>query len=194
MPKIVDIPAQRLEILLAAKEVFSNKGIEGTGITHVAEAAGIGRSSIYHYFKDKDSLVAALILELMAQEEEQFRTALDKDVGNPLGRIINLASRQLDTFKEWKEMAGLTLDMWSRHQQQLRPFFQDIRTLLAELISEGQESGDINQLVDAEFTSACIIATIDGLLLQYVVDPEVFSDSNRIRATLISTITRQLQP
>ncbi|MBQ62617.1 MAG: hypothetical protein CMQ19_11150 [Gammaproteobacteria bacterium] len=31
-------------------------------MTHVAEATGIGRSSIYHCFKDKDSLISALIL------------------------------------------------------------------------------------------------------------------------------------
>ena len=193
MPKIVDIPAQRREILQAAREVFARKGVEGTGMTHVAEATGMGRSSLYHYFKDKDTLVAALIQELMEQEEDQFRAALKNGNGSPLERITVLIDQQVDTFDEWREMAGLTLDLWSRHQQELLPFFRDLRTLLATLIEEGQEKGSIDRLVDAEFTAASIIATIDGLLLQYVVDPDAFSDREHVRSALIRAVTRQLQ-
>jgi len=193
MPKIVDIPAQRREILKAAKEVFARKGVEGTGMTHVAEATGMGRSSLYHYFKDKDMLVAALIQELMQQEEDQFRAALENGTGSPLERITELIGKQVDTFDEWRKMAGLTLDLWSRHQQKLRPFFRDLRTLLSTLIEEGQEKGDIDRSVDADFTSASIIATIDGLLLQYVVDPDAFSDRELVRSEMIKAVTRQLQ-
>jgi AcrR family transcriptional regulator len=193
MPKIVDIPAQRREILQAAKEVFARKGVEGTGMTHIADAAKMGRSSLYHYFKDKDNLVAALIQELMEQEVDQFRAALESGTESPLERIKELVGQQVDTFDEWCEMAGLTLDLWSRHQQKLRPFFRDLRTLLATLIEEGQEKGDIDRSLDADFTSASIIATIDGLLLQYVVDPDAFSDRELVRSALISAVTRQLQ-
>jgi len=194
MPKIVDIPEQRRDILQAARKVFAQKGVQGTGMKHVAEAAGMGRSSLYHYFKDKEDLVAALIQEQMELEVEQFKAALDKGEGSPLERILQLVSQQVDTFDEWTEMAALTLDMSTRYSQNLRPFFQDLRTILAALIEEGQVHGDIDQRLDAEFTSASLIATIDGLLLQYAVDPDAFSERKRVHSALIKSVERQLQP
>ena len=69
MPKVVDTAVQRREIRRAARRVFARRGVASTGLTHVAEAAGMGRSSLYHYYADKASLVRDLTRELLAEEE-----------------------------------------------------------------------------------------------------------------------------
>jgi AcrR family transcriptional regulator len=193
MPKLVDAVAQRREILNAARGVFARRGVEGTGLTHVADAAGMGRSSLYHYFRDKGSLVRALIREQMAQEEGLFAAALAGD-GSPLERITALVGGQVEIFEAWRSTAGLTLDLWSRHAKRFRPFFRRLRELLGSLISAGQRAGEIDPNLDSEFAAAGIIATIDGLLLQYVVEPAAFSDRTRLRRALVTGVRKQLAP
>jgi AcrR family transcriptional regulator len=193
MPKQVDTAAQRREILRAARDVFALRGVEGTGLTHVAEAVGMGRSSLYHYFRDKSTLVRALLRQQMAEEEALFVAALKGEQG-PLERIVALVAALVETFEAWRATAGLTLDLWSRHATGFRPFFRRLREHLAALIGEGQRAGEIDARLDAELTAAGIIATIDGLLLQYVVEPGAFSDRVRLRKALITGVRKQLAP
>ncbi len=75
MPKVVDPHAQRRQIRRAARDVFSRRGLAGTGLAQVADAAGMGRSSLYHYYPDKESLVRDLIRDLLAAEESLFERA-----------------------------------------------------------------------------------------------------------------------
>ncbi|HIE60581.1 MAG TPA: TetR family transcriptional regulator, partial [Microbacterium sp.] len=42
MPKIVDAEVQRDEIRDAARRVFAERGVRGTGLAPVAAAAGMG--------------------------------------------------------------------------------------------------------------------------------------------------------
>jgi len=193
MPKLIDTAAQRREILHAARGVFARRGVEGTGLAHVAKAVGMGRSSLYHYFRSKEGLVRALIREQMEQEEALFKTALERE-GSPLERIAALVGGQVEIFEAWRAMAGLTLDLWSRHAKRFAPFFRRLRALLRTLIEEGQGVGEIDRALDTEFAAAGIIATIDGLLLQYVVEPAAFSDRARLRAALVSSVRKQLAP
>ena len=69
MPKLVDRVEQRREIRRAARHVFARRGVAGTGLTHVAEAAGMGRSSLYHYYPDKAALMRDLLREVMTEED-----------------------------------------------------------------------------------------------------------------------------
>ncbi len=193
MPKRVDATAQRRQILLTARDVFARRGLEGTGLTHVAEAMGMGRSSLYHYFPDKRTLVRSLIREQMAEEEALFAAALAGD-GSPLQRIASLVGSQVEIFDAWRATAGLTLDLWSRHAARFRPFFRRLREHLGSLICEGQRAGEIDSALDAELAAASIIATIDGLLLQYLVEPAAFRDRAALRDSLVTGVRKQLSP
>ncbi|KUH85878.1 MULTISPECIES: TetR/AcrR family transcriptional regulator [unclassified Mycobacterium] len=51
----------RQKILLAATEIATERGYEGTSIGAVSQRSGLPASSIYWHFKDKDALLAAVI-------------------------------------------------------------------------------------------------------------------------------------
>ena len=54
MPKIVDKKKKREKILETAITVFAKRGIANTKITDIAEAAQVGKGTIYEYFHSKD--------------------------------------------------------------------------------------------------------------------------------------------
>jgi len=50
-------------IFQAAAELFNRKGYDGVSIREICEEVGVGKPTLYYYFKDKDSLLLALIDE-----------------------------------------------------------------------------------------------------------------------------------
>ena len=51
---------QRDEILARAAELFAESGYPGTSMNEVAGACGVTKPALYHYFRDKDALLAAI--------------------------------------------------------------------------------------------------------------------------------------
>ncbi len=54
----------KAEILKASKELFSQKGINSTGMRDIASIVGIKQSAIYNHYKNKESIVNAVIDDL----------------------------------------------------------------------------------------------------------------------------------
>ncbi|MEK6698642.1 MAG: TetR/AcrR family transcriptional regulator [Nitrospirota bacterium] len=51
----------RADILAAARHVFASRGIDGTSVREVAEAAKVNNAMIYYYFKDKEDLYRSVL-------------------------------------------------------------------------------------------------------------------------------------
>ena len=56
-----DIDEARSQILMAAQSVFLRYGINKTTMDDIARESGVSRPTVYRYFKDRDSLISALI-------------------------------------------------------------------------------------------------------------------------------------
>ena len=194
MPKIVDRDLQRQTIRRAARRVFSRRGVEAVGLVHVARAAGIGRASIYHYYPDKASLVRDLVRDLLAEEERFFSEALHSSEGGPLERIESLAGKLTELFSEWASLGKMLLDLWAISGAMFKPFFRRIRRDLAELITDGQRAGEIDGSMEAREAATAVIAIIDGMLLQMIVDPAAFGETAQTRRLLVHSVRRILKP
>jgi AcrR family transcriptional regulator len=193
MPKLVDPVVQRREIRTAARRVFSRRGVAGTGLSHVAEAAGMGRSSLYHYYPDKAALMRDLLREVMSEEESFFAAAV-RGEGTPMERAERLAGLLAGMFEQWTAVGRMLFDLRLRETRGFRPFFRRIRDHLASLIAEGQRLGEMDARLDPSLGSATLIGTVDGLLLQHLVDPRAFSDSKAFADTLVLAVRKLLQP
>lgn len=62
-----DLPIQnakdvkKLKILLAAEQMFVEKGYHNTTVEYIAKAAGIGKSTFYEYFASKDEVLQTAV-------------------------------------------------------------------------------------------------------------------------------------
>ncbi|MDP6980818.1 MAG: TetR/AcrR family transcriptional regulator [Myxococcota bacterium] len=193
MPKVVDPANQRDEIRDAARRVFAERGVRGTGLAHVAKAAGMGRSSLYHYYPDKDSLLADMVSEMLEQEEQVFRACLS-EAGTPIARIEQLARACAALFPEWASFGRVFMDLRLQDAREMGGFFQAIRSGLASVIAEGQRDGSIAGEPAAEVQASILMAAIDGLLLQYFIDEEALPDPESLAHDLVVVTKRMLAP
>jgi len=71
-PERADAAANRRRILAAARKLLAEQGVEGLTMQAVADAAGVGKGTVFHRFGDRDGLTGALIDEYMREFQESF--------------------------------------------------------------------------------------------------------------------------
>ncbi len=194
MPKIVDREAQRRRIRRAACEVFAERGLDGTGLSHVAQRAGMGRASLYHYYRTKEALIADLASELLDEEVAAFRKAADAPGGNALERLTGVIREVAHAYEPLSTEGRLVVQFWVTHPERLRKALAEIRASLARLIRLGQRRGEIRRQIKAEAAAAALVALIDGLILQLYVDPKAFAGREALADTLAAATARLLAP
>lgn len=60
-------PSRRARVVATARELFAAHGFTGTGIDDIGAAAGVTGPAVYHYFRTKHELFAAVLDELTAE-------------------------------------------------------------------------------------------------------------------------------
>ena len=70
MAIIVDKQKKRKDIALSCKDLILTNGINNLTVSQVAKTAGIGKGTVYEYFKNKDEIVFELINILMQEHNE----------------------------------------------------------------------------------------------------------------------------
>lgn len=75
-------------ILQATSQVLVQRGYEGTTTGAVVERAGVSIGTLYQYFPNKESLVAALIDEHVHDVLTLVETALAKHASDPLPAVL----------------------------------------------------------------------------------------------------------
>ena len=68
-------PSKQLQILHAARELFSDFGYQGTSIDLVVQRAGVSKPTVYNHFNTKQELLQQL-LEQLSQEASHYREGL----------------------------------------------------------------------------------------------------------------------
>ncbi|MBV9276029.1 MAG: TetR/AcrR family transcriptional regulator [Verrucomicrobia bacterium] len=62
----------RATIVTAALDIFLDRGFSGTRMDDVAERAGVGKGTLYLYFRTKHSLFAGIVEEMMGRTLASF--------------------------------------------------------------------------------------------------------------------------
>jgi AcrR family transcriptional regulator len=80
----------RAGLLRAALTLFAAKGFDAVGVQEVAEAAGVAKPTLYHFFGSKHGLLEALFAEYATRLDDALRTAADyqRDLPLTLDRIV----------------------------------------------------------------------------------------------------------
>jgi AcrR family transcriptional regulator len=148
------------QIMAAATRLFAERGFAGTNLQDIAEATGLTRPALYHYFKSKESLLSRLVTELTespAEELERIRTRADASVRERLHDMAFAVALQQATNPERFRLLvrseaelpeGLSEIYATGRRQVLKAF--------ATVIDEGVQSGELRP-VDARTSALGVI-------------------------------------
>jgi len=162
-------PSSRDKILDVAEALFARRGFEGVGMREVADAAGLGKSSLFHHFRSKAQLYLAVLERLLAQLEERLCAALAAP-GAPLERLDRWIDALVDALAEREPAARLLLRglfeddafdaaAWSEGRDAERHIESILNGILA-LLREGGESGAFRRASGPHTVQTLIGATV----------------------------------
>jgi TetR/AcrR family fatty acid metabolism transcriptional regulator len=188
MPKIIDKREKRGQILDAAIRVLARKGLNKTKIADIARAAGVGKGTIYEYFRSRDEIIAAGF--------RHFLHAIGAAVGERWTHLDRPLARLEAYFAAWGEILGseflgsmeLVLDIWAESVRRdkegsvfdMAELYQEYRLMLEGLLDECIAAGELKP-VDTRVTASVLLGTLDGLLFQWVADRTVFDIKEAVR-------------
>lgn len=88
------------ELLERAAEIFAARGFANTTLQDIADAAKVGRTTLYHYFKSKDEFLTALVEDVTITASRRMRTIRMKAEVSPGERLRQAALTQLEWLLE----------------------------------------------------------------------------------------------
>jgi TetR/AcrR family transcriptional repressor of nem operon len=83
----------RTRILQTAYELFSSGGFEAVSMDRVAEKAGLKKANLFHYYRTKDALGAAVIEEAARRHSEGMRALFADLTQDPVTSVRGLFDR-----------------------------------------------------------------------------------------------------
>ena len=201
MAKVVDKEAKRKHILRSAMRVFAEKGVANTKMTDIAQAAGIGKGTIYEYFASREELFESAFEYLLRKIKAMMVSQIDETLG-PEERLrqgflayLDVATMKIEDFVE------ILLDFWAysiRNKNNgdnlaldIRTRYQELRDLTTPLLTEGIEQG-IFKPHDVNIVASAIIAAGDGLMLQWMADRKNF-DLKTAASTILEIILQGIR-
>jgi AcrR family transcriptional regulator len=186
---------RRLQLTAAAYNVVSKKGYYNFTIKDIADEAGMSAGLVHYYFKNKQDL----LLNLLRQINTNIRLALQNDLANiedPVDKLSVFILRACNLIIEEKNYFYVLLDFWTQlnHNERMRKaiqkLYQSYRKVCWDILNEGIIKGKIKQ-IDVIYTATMIVSMVQGLIIQYVIEPEAFDYSyyvNKIKNQIIETI------
>lgn len=162
------------QVLDAALDLFVSNGFDGTSMDDIAARAGLTKGALYFYFKDKLSLLDALLERTAGELFDPIFSAIRSTRSTPAMRLIRLTSEFSRVGAERKELALLhilmSLEMHRRDNKvelRIRETYETLHKEISDVLKEGQAAGEFTGSISAEYQASVIIALIDGLLLEW---------------------------
>src|SRR5436305_9569369 len=158
------------QIVAAAAEVLYERGLFETRIGDVAERAGTSSPTILYYFESKDRLLEEAVDHTdrefygrVSDGQDRHERASDKLVH--LIEETSLGPRGLHDWTLWMEV-------WVRARRDpvvRRNYFRldrRQRKMIADIVREGQDSGEFDAASDPDEFALAISGLMDGLGVQ----------------------------
>ncbi len=140
----------------AALSVFGRRGYRATRLEEVAEAAGVSKGTIYHYFRNKEDLLERALEYKMTTMLALAEAAVEEFEGTAADRLRFLLRRSWDRWshKDWGRFNKLLLgeiahELPALFRLWVRNGLMRSWRLAERVITEGQRRGEFRPDADA---------------------------------------------
>jgi AcrR family transcriptional regulator len=146
--------AKREQILQTAARKFNALGVRGATLEDIAQDVGMNLTSIRHYFRKKDDLVAACFVR--AIDVHIARIELSKTAGNPEARVRDFIRRYFEFRKRVRSREEMDVigfgdlrSLTEPHASQVWPKFVNLFRSVREIVADPSDLEKSRQRVNA---------------------------------------------
>jgi TetR/AcrR family transcriptional regulator len=172
----------RQKIMVAAEELFAEKGFAATSIREISARAGVNSAMIYYYFEDKQGLYRSIV-DFCSNETYRMLLRAFKGRRDP--------AEQLKEFcVEYARAHYLNRDIVKIIHREMLLYFRKTLDTVKDILERGIDNGRFRK-VDMELTAATLFGLILFIFLTEPVIVSMRKISSLDEATVIA-ITEDL--
>ncbi|MFJ9946905.1 ScbR family autoregulator-binding transcription factor [Kitasatospora sp. NPDC091207] len=154
--------ATRQAVLLAAAEVFDERGYAAATMAEILERAGVTKGALYFHFHSKEELALAVI-----EGQAAWLATWQPTSDSPVQTLIDLGYAFAHALQDDPLVRGsirLTIEHGSFTQPQIEAY-QGWSDVARELLERAREAGDLHPGLDVAAAAGVITGAVTGIQL-----------------------------
>jgi AcrR family transcriptional regulator len=171
--------ARRRQVLDAAARCFHRAGFHGTSIADISEESGMRPSHIYHYFDGKETIIRAIVGEIVERSELQDRI-VRAGISSPSAAVPTLLKmlRERLVRPQTAASACITLECLAeaaRNQpigDDMRAYDRSLLATFEEVLRAVREQDDRGPRFDPVEGALFMRTILSGCIVQFALYPE----------------------
>ncbi|MFI6869819.1 TetR/AcrR family transcriptional regulator [Nocardia sp. NPDC050406] len=174
----------REDLLAAAKNCLAERGYARTTVRDIVAASGSNLAAINYHFGTRDALLSQAMLESTTAAVQRILDGFAEAPGGTADERLEAFLRRLTvTFVEDRALWAANIESLAQalHFGELRTEMsarqQDARRSLAVMLQPGDDEPD-------DDVGALLLTLLDGLLVQWLLDPAAAPSAERLMAGL----------
>ena len=157
-------------------EAFSDRGFRGASLDKIAAAIGVTKQALLYHFPSKNALLLAVLeqYELDNQEWlEPIRERPDATLGQMLTHVVRHNHESPGLIQLFTVLSGESVQPDHPANGYFHERYASVRSHFADRIADDQRNGRINDQLDPNRLATALIAMLDGLHIQRLLDPDL---------------------
>ncbi len=173
MPKIVDKEEKARAISNAALKVFRKLGYPRTRMVDIANEAGIGKGTLYEYFKNKADIIRFAFEQYFSTFKTSALQAMMKK-SRPSDKLLALVDFSLSHVAEWEDHCAVYVDYFGAARTDEKDWFSlagindEMKRILKDLIEEGQAAGEMDTRFNPVACAELLLSMFDGIIFHQI--------------------------
>ena len=171
MAIIVDKVQKRKDIALSCKNIFIKRGIKDLTISQIAKEAGVGKGTIYDYFKNKEDIVFEIVNIMMVERNiiKEKKLALLTCTKDKIKLFFGFfyQDEDADLREIYKEFISISLVNPNDEMLDFQTAcFENYHQWFEQILQEGIDKGEI--ISESIHFSKGLFTTAEGLFIASV--------------------------
>jgi AcrR family transcriptional regulator len=181
----------RQAILEAAVEVFAARGYRGASLASVAQAVGMTQAGLLHHYPSKEHLLVAVLNEHYHADGNLVGAAIARGGVDLLDGLCSLMEHNTQHRRQVQLFSVLVAESIAPDHpghEYVVSRYDRVRNRLVGSLAAGVSRGEVGPDVDIDALVVLLIAAMDGLQSQWLLDSRVdMVRSFRLLADLVRT-------
>jgi AcrR family transcriptional regulator len=166
----------RDRLLIAAKELFAEKGYAATSTREIAARAGCNLSLIAHYFGSKEGLLRELISSRVKVVQDELRalSVSTAPLREKLARWVTFLVRTMGEDRDFTQLFHREVSIRNdAFLQDFKPLAQATAGVFIGMLEEARARGELRPDLDPKIAAMLLVGMVQFYFVNYAVTSQV---------------------
>jgi AcrR family transcriptional regulator len=163
-------------IIRESTRLFLANGFRGTSVKEITQAAGIGRGTLYWYFKSKEEILESVFRKFERGFVDGITEAVERCKGDFVAKYKVFHKYATEFARDNRELSlafntllNEIVGTNTECEKLARAIWERYRFFFEKMLEEGKREGSVGPHIDAALYAHIVVAAHTGMLVQWFV-------------------------